>query len=138
MATTSIHPASPPRFGGSLWRLARATSSLGRPFAGKRWNPAFAIVDHRGRTSGRAYSTPVAVRRVDAGFVLALAFGAQVDWYRNLVAAGGGTLRWRGDEYIVGAPERMDQAAAIATFHLVQRLALRAGRIEGFILLPDR
>ena len=138
MATTSILPASPPRFGGSLWRLARATSSLGRPFAGKRWNPGLAIVDHRGRTSGRAYSTPVAVRRVDRGFVLALAFGAQVGWYRNLVAAGGGSLRWRGDEHLFGAPERIDPATALAAFHPVQRLALRAGRIDAFILLPDR
>jgi deazaflavin-dependent oxidoreductase (nitroreductase family) len=138
MATTSIHPISPPRFGGSLWRLARVTSSLGRPFAGKRWNRSFAIVGHRGRRSGRPYSTPVAVRRVDGGFVVALAFGAQVDWYRNLVAAGGGTLRWRGDEQFVGPPEQIDAAVALPAFHPVQRLALRAGRIDAFIRLPDR
>jgi deazaflavin-dependent oxidoreductase (nitroreductase family) len=139
MTTTVVRQlVSPPRFGGILWRLARATTSVGRPFAGKRWNPAFGIIEHRGRRSGRAYTTPVAVRRVDGGFVVALAFGAQVDWNRNLEAAQGGTIVWRGDRHPVGAPERIDSATARAAFHLIQRLALRTGRIEAFIRLPDR
>jgi hypothetical protein len=95
-------PAAPPpapRFGGLLWRIARFTSPVTMPLAGKRWNPIFAVVEHRGRKTGRPYTTPVAARRIPGGFVIALAFGAQVDWYRNLVAAGGATIRWRGCTY---------------------------------------
>src|SRR5437667_3988159 len=102
----STTPATP-RFGGLLWRISRLTTPLTLPLAGKRWNPLFAVVEHRGRRSGRSYATPVAARRIAGGFAISLAFGAQVDWYRNLLAAGGGAIRWRGHAYPVTAPERI-------------------------------
>src|SRR4051812_39571795 len=82
--------AAKPRFGGVLWRLSRLTKPVTLPLAGKRWTPIFAVVEHRGRRTGRQYATPVAARRIADGFAITLAFGAQVDWYRNLLAAGGG------------------------------------------------
>src|SRR4051794_41863086 len=88
--------AKEPRFGGILWRLSRRTRRWASPLAGRQWNPIFARVLHRGRRSGRAYETPVAARRVADGFIISLAFGAQGDWHRNLEAAGGGVIRWRG------------------------------------------
>lgn len=130
-------PAPPPRFGGVFWRLARMTNRATLPLAGKRWNPIFAVVEHRGRRSGRQHATPVAARRVDDGFVISLAFGVQVDWYRNLVAAGGGTIRWRGVEYRVTAPETIDPRAGVAVFHPVQRLLLRLTGIDGYIRVRD-
>jgi deazaflavin-dependent oxidoreductase (nitroreductase family) len=125
------------RFGGLLWRIVRHTNTLMLPLAGKAWNPLFAVVVHRGRRSGRAYATPVAARRVGQGFVVSLAFGAQVDWYRNLVTAGGGVVRWRGREFSVSAPEAIDQRNGLAAFHLIQRLLLRLGRIDGLVHLGD-
>jgi deazaflavin-dependent oxidoreductase (nitroreductase family) len=129
--------ADTPRFGGILWRIVRLTNPLMRPLAGHRWNPIFAVVEHRGRTSSRPYATPVAARRVADGFVISLAFGAQVDWHRNLAAADGGTIRWRGEAYPIGAPERIDAAAAIAAFHPVQRAALRLAGVDGFVRVGD-
>jgi deazaflavin-dependent oxidoreductase (nitroreductase family) len=141
METDMITATSPttrePRFGGILWRLARRTTALTLPFAGQRWNPVFAVLQHRGRQTGRHYEAPVAARRVAGGFVVALAFGAQVDWYRNLVAAGGGSLRWRGGTYAVGAPVTIDPDSGVASFHLIQRAALRLGGIDAFIRMPD-
>jgi deazaflavin-dependent oxidoreductase (nitroreductase family) len=125
------------RFGGVLWRIARRTTGLARPFAGKPWNPIFSVVEHRGRRSGRRYDTPVAARRVPGGFVVSLAFGAHVDWYRNLVAADGGAIRWRGERYPVSAPERIDARTGSAPFHPVQRLLLRLTGIDGFVRLRD-
>jgi deazaflavin-dependent oxidoreductase (nitroreductase family) len=135
--TRNETPAPGPRFGGLLWRVARFTSPATMPLAGKRWNPIFAVIEHRGRRSGRNYSTPVAARRVAGGFVISLAFGAQVDWYRNLLAAGGGTLRWQGDEYPVSMPERIDSAAGLSAFHPVQRLLLGIGGVDGYIRVAD-
>ena len=129
--------APKPRFGGVLWRLSRLTSPAMLPLAGKRWNPIFRVVEHRGRKTGRVYRTPVAARRNDDGFSVALAFGAQVDWYRNLVAAGGGTIHWHGDEYSVRAPERIDAPTVLATFDPVQRLLLRVAGIDGYIQVRD-
>lgn len=107
------------------------------PLAGKRWNPVFAILEHQGRKSGRPYATPVAVRRTADGFVISLAFGAQVDWYRNLLTAGGGTIRWRGRAYRVTVSERLDAAAALPAFHPVQRFLLRLGGVDGYVRVRD-
>jgi deazaflavin-dependent oxidoreductase (nitroreductase family) len=131
-------PAPAPRFGGVLWRIARFTSPVTMPLAGKRWNPIFAVIEHRGRKTGRAYATPVAVRRMAGGFVISLALGAQVDWYRNLVAAGGASIRWRGRTYRVSAPERIDAQTALAAFHPIQRLLLRIGGVDGYIRVTDK
>jgi len=137
MAPMFAAPPAEPRFGGLLRRVARRTSGFTRPLAGKRWNPIFAVVLHQGRRSGRRYATPVAARRLAGGFVVSLAFGAQVDWYRNLQAVGGGWIRWRGRDYPIGAPERIAPQTALAAFNPIQRLALRIGRIDGYIRLPD-
>jgi deazaflavin-dependent oxidoreductase (nitroreductase family) len=126
-----------PRFGGILWRLSRRTSGLFAPLAGRRWNPIFAMVLHQGRRSGRAYQTPVAARRVADGFIISLAFGAQVDWHRNLEAAGGGVIRWRGRDHEVGGPELIDADAALPAFDPVQRLFLRLAGIDGYIRVRD-
>ena len=126
-----------PRFGGILWRFSRRTSGWASPLAGRRWNPIFARVLHRGRRSGRAYQTPVAARRVADGFIISLAFGAQVDWHRNLEAAGGGVIRWRGRDYEVSGPEMIDADQALPAFDPVQRLFLRLAGIDGYIRVRD-
>ena len=126
-----------PRFGGILWRFSRRTSGWFSPLAGKRWNPILVQVLHRGRRSGRAYETPVAARRVADGFIISLAFGAQVDWHRNLEAAGGGVIRWRGRDYEVSGPEMIDGDEALPAFDPVQRLLLRLAGIDGYIRVRD-
>jgi deazaflavin-dependent oxidoreductase (nitroreductase family) len=135
---TRLGAAPKPRFGGILRRVARALNPIMLPLAGKRWNPIFAVAEHRGRKSGRRYVTPVAARRVDDGFVISLAFGAQVEWYRNLVAAQGGIIHWRGRAYPVGTPERIDTANALPAFMRIQRLALRMARVDGYVRVRVR
>lgn len=130
-------PARSPRFGGLFLRGARWTSRLALAFAGKRWNPIFSVVRHTGRRSGQAFETPVAARRVERGFVLALAFGKGAHWYRNLVANGGGVIRWRGVDYPVGPPTDIDVDQALAAFNAIQRGGLRAADIDGYIRVPD-
>lgn len=128
---------SKPRFGGIFWRLSRRTNRFTLPLAGSRWNPVFSVVEHLGRRSGRSYQTPVAARRIDDGFVVALAFGSQVDWYRNLVAANGGTVRRQGVRYPIAAPERIDIETALASFHPIQRFFLRLAGIDGYVFVRD-
>ena len=133
----TAEPAPKPRFGGVLWRISRLTRPAMLPLAGKRWNPIFAVVEHRGRKTGRVYRTPVAARRSGDGFIIALAFGAQVDWYRNLVAAGGGTIRWRGNAYSVSTPDRVDAATVLPGFDPVQRRLLQIAGIDGYVHARD-
>ena len=135
LATTTSRQS--PRFGGILWKLAGWTSWLTMPFAGHRWNPIFAVMVHRGRRTGRVYATPVGARRVRGGFVISLAFGAQVDWYRNLVATGSASIRWAGAEYDVRNPQQVDSSIALPAFNLAQRLMLRMAGIDGYIHVDD-
>lgn len=130
-------PARTPRLGGLFLRTARATTRLAMPLAGKRWNPIFSVVRHTGRHSGRQFETPVAARRIDGGFVLALAFGRTAQWYRNLVAARHGIIRWRGVDHPVRAPEAMASEAALAVFLPIQRAGLRAADVDHYVFLPD-
>jgi len=74
----------------------RVTNRLFLVFAGRL--PPFAIVNHTGRSSGRRYRTPVLAFTTETGFVFALTYGRDVDWARNLVASGGGSLRYKGEE----------------------------------------
>lgn len=120
-----------------LRRLSGLSSPLMIGLAGKSWNPVFAVVEHLGRRSGRRFATPVAARRAANGFVISLAFGAHADWHRNLIAAHGGTIRWRGQAFPVGPPVPVESAAGLATFAPIQRFFLRLGRIDGYVRVPD-
>jgi deazaflavin-dependent oxidoreductase (nitroreductase family) len=66
------------------------TNRVTRLIAG--WMPGFAIVIHRGRRSGRTYRTPVNVFRGGDGYRIALTYGPDIDWVRNVMAAGGCAL----------------------------------------------
>lgn len=127
----------PPRFGGLFWRLARLSNRFMVPLGGRRRFAIFAVIQHEGRRSGRPYETIVAARRIADGFVISLAFGDQVDWFRNVHAAGLCVVRWDGIEHPEVRPERIDSATARSVFHPIQRLFLGLARIDGFVRLHD-
>jgi deazaflavin-dependent oxidoreductase (nitroreductase family) len=66
--------------------------------------PGFGIVTHAGRRSGRLYRTPVNVFREPDGFLIALTYGRDCEWVRNVLAAGGCQLETRGVRYQLSAP----------------------------------
>lgn len=68
------------------------------------WAPGWAVVVHRGRRSGRTFRTPLWAFRRRGGFVIALTYGSDADWVRNVVAAGGCELETRKRRYRVAAP----------------------------------
>ena len=72
-------------------------------FAGRRYSPQ-AIVYHKGRKSGRSYATPIVVEPVTDGFIIPLPYGTDVDWCRNILAAGQCTIQWHGNIYTVIEP----------------------------------
>jgi deazaflavin-dependent oxidoreductase (nitroreductase family) len=80
------------------------------------WNPmamktagtpgAYAsVIRHVGRTSGRAYATPVTAVPTDDGFVIATPYGAESDWAQNVLASGSATIEHEGATYEVARPE---------------------------------
>lgn len=107
-------------------RVARFNRRVANPiqmlWAG--WAPTYGIVEHRGRTSGTAYRNPVTVfdAQVDGApaVAIALPYGPDRDWVKNLLAAGGGRLRSRGHTFAVTAPQVLpkSQAATYVTGRL--------------------
>jgi deazaflavin-dependent oxidoreductase (nitroreductase family) len=80
----------------------RVTNRVTGPLA--PWLPGFGVVVHAGRRSGREYRTPVNVFRSDGSFVIALTYGAEADWVRNVLAAGGCVLITRGRRHALAEP----------------------------------
>ena len=120
--------------------IARAnrfvTNPLARVVAG--WAPGFAIVRHRGRKSGKVYSTPVNIFEIDGregGFVIALTYGADVDWLKNVLAAGGCAVRYRRQEIAVTDPVFIGTADGMALMPAIVKLILRAGKVTEFVRL---
>ncbi len=66
--------------------------------------PGFAIVSHVGRKSGRAYRTPVNAFRTDSGYIIALTYGSESDWVKNVLAAGSCELQTRGRRVCLFSP----------------------------------
>ncbi|UJP09614.1 nitroreductase family deazaflavin-dependent oxidoreductase [Microbacterium sp. KUDC0406] len=67
--------------------------------AARRGRGPFSLVRHIGRTSGTTYETPIILARHPAGFVAELTYGPQVNWYRNIVAAGSCDVVYKGVEH---------------------------------------
>ena len=107
--------------------------------AGRRFVPVWAALHHRGRRSGKEYVVPIAVIPTDTTFLIGLPWGRGTDWVRNVRAAGGCRIRWRGVDYACSEPELVDQQVARAAARGVTALALRRGTFpEGFIQLARR
>jgi deazaflavin-dependent oxidoreductase (nitroreductase family) len=62
------------------------------------------VIQHIGRKSGRAYATPVDIVPTRTGFLIALPYGTQADWLRNVLAAGSATVVTNGERLAVGWP----------------------------------
>lgn len=80
-----------------------ATNRVTGPFAGHL--PGFALVHHTGRRSGRAYKTPVGIVQRHDRYTIALTYGPDCDWVKNVIAAGGCELELRGTTVHVGDPQ---------------------------------
>src|SRR5450755_5036869 len=66
--------------------------------------PSFGILTHVGRKSGRVYRTPINVFQVSEGFLIALTYGRESEWVKNVLTAGGCELETRGARYQLSAP----------------------------------
>jgi deazaflavin-dependent oxidoreductase (nitroreductase family) len=64
----------------------------------------FGVVTNVGRKSGRVYRTPVNVFRKPDGFLIALTYGRDSGWVKNVLAAGGCQLETRRVPYQLSAP----------------------------------
>jgi deazaflavin-dependent oxidoreductase (nitroreductase family) len=100
------------------------------------WMPGLGVVIHRGRRSGRRYETPVEVFPAADGYVLALTYGPDTDWVKNVLAAGGCELRTRGRSIRLGSP-RLFHDESRSGIRPLERQVLRALRVTDFLSLSS-
>jgi deazaflavin-dependent oxidoreductase (nitroreductase family) len=120
-----------PRF---LWllnhTLNRVTSRIARTGHGP-----FSLVRHVGRKSGRTYETPVILVRVPEGFIAELTYGDGVNWYRNVVAAGGCVVIHHRIEYRIDRVEPCSAERGQSAYPFPFRQVLRVTGRDQFRLL---
>ncbi|MEI7643708.1 MAG: nitroreductase family deazaflavin-dependent oxidoreductase [Chloroflexales bacterium] len=122
----------PPRIRRAWLTLIKNTlNPLTRRFARSSVGP-FSLIRHVGRRSGKTYETPLIVAPIPGGFMIELTYGPNVDWYKNIVAAGGCTVVRRGQAYVIGQIARVDTATGLAAFPPSQRFVLRLFRRTHF------
>ncbi len=110
----------------------RVTNHVTGPLA--RRLPGFGIVVHRGRRSGREYRSPVNVFVAGGGYVVALTYGADSDWVKNVLAAGRCELETRGRTVRLTAPELFHDETRQHVPRLVRPI-LRAMGVADFMRL---
>ena len=94
--------------------------------AGKQNRP-LAALHHTGRKSGREYVVPVLAHRTGQSFLIPLTYGTEVDWLRNVLAAGGCSIDRDGVRYDTVAP------AIVPTTEAAQYLSARRMRVFGLL-----
>jgi deazaflavin-dependent oxidoreductase (nitroreductase family) len=105
-----------------------------------RWLPGGGVVVHRGRRSGRAYQTPVDVfPRPGGRYIIALTYGPDTDWVKNVLAAGGCALITRGSHLALTAPQLFHDEAR-REIRVPERLMLAVLQVSDFMelqVVPD-
>lgn len=112
------------------------TNRITRGFANFSRGP-FALMRHVGRRSGKTYETPIMVWPAADGFIIALTYGPEVDWYRNILAAQHGTILWHGRAYTLEKPEPVDVQTALPAFPPFVRQILRRFGTQHFISMKS-
>lgn len=111
-----------------------ATNKIMILISGKKFGH-FAILSHTGRKSGKIYRIPIIAEPFENGFVIALTYGKKVDWYENVMAKGGGSIRWKNKDYSLIHPEFIDKEIGLTAFPAIFRAGLRKMGIEYYLRL---
>ena len=109
------------------------TNNALRPLASRL--PGFGVVHHRGRRTGTRYSTPVNVFVDGHRYVIALTYGSRTDWLRNLMAAGGCWMEYRGHLIRLSSPRMLTTADGMAAMPAPVRMILGAVAVTEFVEL---
>ncbi|MHB8959084.1 MAG: PNPOx family protein [Candidatus Limnocylindrales bacterium] len=112
-----------------LRRFSRLFNPLQMRTAGSR-GATTSVVRHVGRTSGRAYATPVDAVATDDGFLIALPYESRSNWVRNVLASGTATIVDDGCAHRVDRPELIPLQTVATLFPPADQRSLRMLRVE--------
>jgi deazaflavin-dependent oxidoreductase (nitroreductase family) len=95
----------------------------------------YGVLHHIGRRSGATYATPVVAKLTSGGVVIPLPYGADTDWCRNVLAAGGCTLTFGSKDYTLNSPEIVPASVAEALVPSRNAAVWRRFGIDTYLLL---
>jgi deazaflavin-dependent oxidoreductase (nitroreductase family) len=93
-----------------------------------------AIVEHRGRRSGKSYRTPVMAFPEGEEMLFALTYGPAVDWVKNVIAAGGCSLLYHRRSIQLTDP-RLERGSPPGAIPRIVRPFLRLLRVDEYLRL---
>jgi len=110
------------------------TNRIMRPAA--PWVAPLALLEHTGRRSGRTFRTPIFAFRSPRGWVVVLTYGPDVDWLRNVRAAGGARMHVGSRLVTLGAPETLTEQDGLSRMPNPVRQMLPVLGCHDFVSLP--
>ena len=108
----------------------RITNKITSPFA--RRLGSFGVVHHVGRSTGEHYRTPINCWKKGGVVTVALTYGPEVDWLKNLEAAGGGVIEIRADMISIGPPKALSTEEGLTRMSAFVRYALNTLDVTEF------
>lgn len=119
--------------------LARFNRRVTNPILGRLAGrvPPFVLVEHRGRRSGRRYTTPVLAFRRGRDWVFALTYGSRTDWVQNVLAADACRLKAPGGWRDLTAPRLLQGAEWRRLVPPAVRAALTLAHVDEFLRLTE-
>jgi deazaflavin-dependent oxidoreductase (nitroreductase family) len=93
-----------------------------------------AVIRHVGRRSGAPYATPIGVYPMNDDFLVYLPYGPDVDWLRNIRAAGSAELRVEGHTHRV-VPRFVEPSEALSHVSARDRGVARLFGVTDFLVL---
>ncbi len=100
------------------------------------WAPGFGLVVHRGRTTGKIFTTPVNVFARSDKYIFALTYGLESDWVKNVRKAGGCELETRLRTVHLTHP-RLERHPTGIDLPPVARAILRTAKVHDFLILRE-
>jgi deazaflavin-dependent oxidoreductase (nitroreductase family) len=135
-----VEPVRPALFVRTV--MAPLTGLLNPVIVRRAGRPGFrmaAQLRHTGRRSGRPYVTPVSARLHGDVILIALTFGNQSDWVRNIAAAGRCSIRLDGQDFEATDPRFLSRGQASELvgpmFSPMERASFRLLGIRQFLRL---
>ena len=111
----------------------RVTNPVLRHLAGHGW---FVELEHVGRRSGQTFRTPLMAFRSGSTVTVALTYGPDVEWLRNLRAAGGGRMHIGRSLVTLGPARTLTEAEGRRRMPVPVRQMLPVLGCHDFVDLP--
>lgn len=111
----------------------RVTNPVLRRLAGHGW---FVELEHIGRRSGTTFHTPLMAFRDGVEVTVALTYGPDVDWLRNVRAAGGARMHIGRRLVALGAPRDLTEREGSQRMPAPVRQMLPLMGCHEFVALP--